>query len=193
MVDRLRQVQRRERLPVVYVTHSPAEAIASGDRLLLLESGEIVGEGPPLEVLASREGASGRLVGVRNVFRGILADHEGGSSRVSIVDGPDLIVPRIDRPSGSPVVVSVRADDILLALGEVSGLSARNIVSGVVDRLVPHGGEAEVVVNSGQVRWIVSVVAEAVSALALQPGVPVRMIIKARSCRIAPQADPGLS
>jgi ABC-type molybdate transport system ATPase subunit len=65
------------------------------------------------------------------------------------------------------------------------------VIPGRVDRIVPHDGEAEVVVASGGTRWIASVVAGAVAALALQPGVPVRMIVKARSCRVAPEAGPG--
>ncbi|RUL87524.1 molybdenum ABC transporter ATP-binding protein [Tautonia sociabilis] len=188
LVDRLRLLHRAEGVPVLYVTHSPTEAIALGDRLLLIESGRVIADGPPLDVLASRSGMG--LVGVRNVLRGVVAGHEGGSSRVAIDGGPELVVPRVDQPEGTAVVVSIRADDILLALGPVAGLSARNVLPGVVERLVPHGGEAEVVVGSGRVRWIVSVVAEAVSALALQPGVSVRMIIKARSCRVAAEDQP---
>ncbi|QDV34850.1 molybdenum ABC transporter ATP-binding protein [Tautonia plasticadhaerens] len=192
LVDRLRVVQRAEGLPVLYVTHSPAEAIALGDRLVLLDGGRIRAEGPPLDVLAGRSasGPGSRLEGVRNVFRGRVVGHEGGSTRVAIGGGPELVVPQVGGGGeGSSVVVSVRADDILLALGPVGGLSARNAIPGVVDRVVPHDGEAEVVVASGRTQWIVSVVAGAVSALALQPGVPVRMIVKARSCRVAAEAE----
>jgi molybdate transport system ATP-binding protein len=190
LVDRLRSVQRLEGVPMLYVTHSPSEAIALGDRLVLLDGGRISAEGPPLDVLAGRSGGGASLVGVRNVFRGEVVGHEGGSTRVAIPGGPGLIVPRVDREegTGSGVVVSIRADDILLATGPVAGLSARNVIPGKVDRIVPHDGEAEVVVASGQTQWIVSVVAGAVAALALQPGVPVRMIVKARSCRVAPEA-----
>ena len=104
---------------------------------------------------------------------------------MAIPGGPDLIVPKVDRPLGSLLVVTVGADEILLAVGPVSGLSARNVIQGVVARIVPHGTDAEVLVDVGSIRWIVSVVLGAVGALALQPGAPVRMIVKARSCRVA--------
>ena len=56
LLERLRAVQRAVAIPMLYVTHSPAEAIALGSRLFLLEEGRIVAEGPPLDVLAtSRE------------------------------------------------------------------------------------------------------------------------------------------
>ena len=53
LLDGLRAVQRAEGIPMLYVTHSPAEAIALGSRLFLLEEGRIVAEGPPLDVLSA--------------------------------------------------------------------------------------------------------------------------------------------
>ena len=52
LIERLRAVQRTLAIPMLYVTHSPAEAIALGSRLFLLEHGRIVAEGPPLDVLS---------------------------------------------------------------------------------------------------------------------------------------------
>ena len=184
LVERLRAVRAAEAIPCLYVTHSPAEAIALGSRLFLLEGGRIVDRGPPLDVLAARRGSL--LEGVRNVLRGVVESHapDGGETRVRLADGPALIVPYNGRPPGSALAVTVRADDILLARGPVGGLSARNVIAGVVDRVVPHGGEAEVIVKTGGVAWIVSVVGSAVEALGLAAGADVVLILKARSCHI---------
>ena len=57
LLERIRAVQRTEGIPMLYVTHSPAEAIALGSRLFLLEHGRIVAEGPPLDVLGAARGA----------------------------------------------------------------------------------------------------------------------------------------
>ena len=57
LLERIRAVQRAERIPMLYVTHSPAEAIALGSRLFLLDGGRIVAEGPPLEVLSTARSA----------------------------------------------------------------------------------------------------------------------------------------
>ena len=64
------------------------------------------------------------------------------------------------------------------------GLSARNQIAGVVERIIPHGPDAEAVVRTGRLSWIVSVVTPAVDQLALAPGTSIHMIIKARSCHI---------
>jgi len=187
LLDRLKAVGQAELIPVLYVTHALDEAIALGSRLFLLSGGRIVAEGPPLDVLASAgAGASVRWTSIRNVFPAAVEgqDAEGRESRVRIVDGPSLVVPHLDRPLGAPLAVQVRADDVVLARGPVGALSARNVIAGTVERVVRHGPDAEVVVRTGGVAWVVGVVASAVDGLGLIGGVEVRMIIKARSCHV---------
>ena len=187
LVERLRAVQAAESIPLLYVTHSPAEAVALGSTLFLLERGRIVAEGPPLEVLAaSRPGSLSGREGVRNVLP---ATTEGdpssdGESRLRVVDGPVLVVPSLRCAGGTRVAIEVMAEEILLARGPIAGLSARNVIAGVVERIVPHGTDAEVVVRTGGVAWIASVVASAVVELGLEQGASVHMIIKARSCHV---------
>src|SRR5262249_36668093 len=149
-----------------------AEAIALGQRLFLLDAGRIAARGAPLDVLArARTWPAARLDGVRNSFPAAVDGHADGEgeTRVRIADGPTLVIPYIDRPAGTPLTVGVRADDILLSRGPIEGLSARNVIPGTVERVVPHGHEAEVVIRTGGIAWIVSVVPPAVTALGLSP------------------------
>ncbi len=186
LLERLRIVQRAEDIPLLYVTHSPAEAIALGSRLFLLSAGTIIEEGSPLEVLARHTGAATHLEGVRNLFAAVIEGHapDGGETHLRVENGPSLVVPYEPREVGSRVFVEVRADEILLARGPLAGLSARNLIDGLVERIVPHGPEAEIVVRTEGVCWIASVVAPAVAALDLRPSAAVCLIVKARSCRV---------
>ena len=187
LIARLKAVQEAEAIPLLYVTHSPAEAIALGSRLFLLAGGRIVDRGAPIDVLtAPRAWPVAHLAGVHNTFLGSVADHapDGGETRVELAGGPTLILPDNGLPAGSPLTVAIRADDILLARGPIAGLSARNIVAGTVDRIAARGAEVEVLVRTGSLTWIVSLVAAAVADLRLQPGSDVQMIIKARSCHV---------
>lgn len=187
LIERLRTIQSAETLPMLYVTHSPAEAISLGSKLFLMAKGQIVDQGPPLDVLATSSlGEGSRLEGVRNLFRATVEDHarDGGETHVRLIDGPSLVVPFHDRPPGTRLAVEIRGDEILLAKGSIEGLSARNVIAGTVERIVPHGAEAEVLVRTGSVLWIVSVVAPAVTALTLAPGVAIHLVVKARSCLI---------
>jgi molybdate transport system ATP-binding protein len=189
MVRRLHEVQRALAIPVLYVTHSVAEAVALGSRLFLLERGKIVAEGPPLDVLAAArrpDDGSVPFEGVLNVFSGRVEEHapEHNATRLRLDEGPELIVGFLDQPAGSPVLVEIRADDILLARHPVVGLSARNQIPGLVERIVPRGPEAEAIIRTGGLTWIVSLVAPAVAQLELEPGAEVHMIVKARSCHV---------
>jgi molybdate transport system ATP-binding protein len=189
MVRRLRDVQRALSIPMLYVTHSVAEAVALGSRLFLLRGGTIVAEGPPLDVLAAARRADDGSIpfeGVLNVFAARIEDHapEHNATRLRLHDGPELVVGFLDRPEGSPLLVEIRADDILLSRHPVSGLSARNQIPGIVERIVPRGPEAEAVIRTGGLTWIVSLVAPAVAQLELAPGAAVQLIVKARSCHV---------
>jgi len=189
LLEHLRAVQRALAIPMLYVTHSPAEAIAVGSRLFLLDQGRIVAQGPPLDVLCvSRLAPAGTISweGVRNVFPARVIDHypEQGASRVELEAGPELIVPFLDRAQGSRLLIEVRADDILLARQPIGGLSARNQIPCTVERIIPHGPEAEAVVRTGGLTWIVSLVAPAVEQLELVPGTSLHLIVKARSCHV---------
>jgi molybdate transport system ATP-binding protein len=193
LIERLSAVQRALAIPVLFVTHNPAEAVTLATRLFFLAGGTIVDRGAPLDVLARQaHGAARTILGdVPNVFPASIEGHtdDGGATVLRLRDGPTLIVPFHDATRGTPLSVSVRADEILLARGTIEGLSARNLVAGTVERVVTHGLEAEVIVRTGGIVWIASVVAPAVGALGLAPGAAVRMIIKARSCHVRP-ADP---
>ncbi len=192
LMEQLRDVQQALAIPMLYVTHSPAEALALGSRLFRLEAGRIVAEGAPLDVLAKshREPAgSNTWEDVRNVFPARIADQSPstGASVLELEDGPELTVPFLDKPGGTRLLVAVRADDILLSRQRLSALSARNQVPGQVERIVHHGLEAEVIVRTGKLTWIVSVVDPALDQLDLSPGASVHLVIKARSCQILDQ------
>jgi molybdate transport system ATP-binding protein len=194
IMERLRTVQRAAAIPVLYVTHSPAESIALGSRLFLLQQGRIVAQGLPLDVLsAARQAPAGsiRWEGVRNVFPARVVDHspEQGATRLQLLEGPELTVPFLDRPAGIRLFVEIRADDILLAREPLGGLSARNQIPCTVERIIPHGPEAEAVVRTQGLTWIVSLVAPAVEQLELRSGSTVHMIVKARSCQVIDDGD----
>ena len=188
LLDRLKAIQQAEGIPFLYVTHAPDEAIALGDRLFLLSGGQIVADGPPLDILsADRPGMPFvRWGSIRNVFPAIIEGHdaEGRETRLRVVDGPLLIVPFLKNSVGDRLAIQVRADDVVLALGPVAAISARNVIAGTVDRVIRHGAEAEVLVRTGGVTWVVAVVAWAVESLGLIEGSEVRMIVKARSCHV---------
>lgn len=189
LIDRLKAVQRAEKIPILYVTHSPAEAISLGDVLFLLDGGRIAARGTPIEILGTLPNAgSADWDGVRNVFPATVErspDAIGDQATLlRLQNGPLLHVPSVGLTSGSRAIVEIPASDIILADGPVQGLSAQNILPGVVEKVIKHGAEAEVLVRTMEVAWIVSVVASTLERLEIAPGRSVSLIVKARSCRV---------
>jgi len=187
LIARLRDVQRSLEIPILYVTHSPAEAVMLGSRLFLMEAGTLRAQGPPLDVLGSALGEPlTHLEGIRNAFFAAIEGHapEQGITRLRLSGGPILSVPLLDRPSGTALEVAVRGDDILLATAAIGGLSAQNLIEGTVERIIPHGYEAEVLIRTGELTWVASVLTSAITRLGFSPGTCIFMIIKARSCHV---------
>jgi molybdate transport system ATP-binding protein len=186
LVARLRELLRREALPAVFVTHSAAEALALGTKIWRLEKGRVVDSGECLDVLAREPGA--RLDSLRNTFLGVVRGHrdEAMETLVELAGGPVVVVPRVGERGATKLWVSISADEIVLARGPHTDLSARNVLVGTVERVVRHGADAEVLVRLGETRWVVSVVSQAVDSLELQEGAAISLVAKARSFRVWP-------
>jgi molybdate transport system ATP-binding protein len=158
------------------VTHDPLEAFALADRVIVLEDGRIVQEGPPAAVTARpRSRWVADLAGV-NLFRGRA---DGG--RVSVAGGGDLVV--AEAIVGDVfAVVHPRAVTVLRARPEGS---PRNVWRGRVEEVDVEGMVARI-----RVATMPPIVAEvtmaAVAALALAPGEDVWVTVKATEIVLYP-------
>ncbi len=69
ILDDLRRWNEAHAVPILYVTHEREEVYALGDRVIVLESGRIVADGTPHEVLRRPQYESvAQLAGFENVF-----------------------------------------------------------------------------------------------------------------------------
>ena len=51
---------------------------------------------------------------------------------MQLQDGPVVTVPFLDRPANTLVDVEVLAEELLLARSPIGGLTARNVIAGVI-------------------------------------------------------------
>jgi molybdate transport system ATP-binding protein len=183
----LKMLNRELRLPVIYVTHSREEAMTLGERVIVFEHGRIVARGEPLNVFSAPVRASvARLTGVENIYPGRIAakNEAGGTMTVEIRDANgacQVEVPFGREGLGEQVKVAVPSGDILLALGEPHGTSARNRLRGRITMIEDKGTRTLVSVTSGVV-WRTSLTREAVNELELRPGKDVWLAFKTHSC-----------
>ena len=179
------ELQRKSKIPFLYVTHSPADAVRVGDSALILNAGRIVQEGKPAEVFnAPRDSAVSRAVGSENILAGRVQDHNEREG-ISVIDLGEcqLVISYIALPKNAPVTIGIRSDDIIVSRERIGQTSARNLLEGTIKHVVQDGPEADIVTACG-VDLKVRVTAQALDALDLKPGVKVYLLIKASSCHL---------
>lgn len=185
LLEEIVAAQRRTGIPFLYVTHSHAEAARVGEYMFVLHEGRVVQEGRPLEVFnAPQSVAVARAVGTENIFVGRVLEHNAGDGVTTIdLNGCRLKVPHNGLPTGQPVTVGVRSEDIIVSRQRVTQTSARNILKGTIKNIVRDTEETELVVACG-VDFKVSVTVGTVEAFRLQPGTTVYLLVKARACHL---------
>ncbi len=181
--------------PSLLVTHDPLEAMVLADRILVLEGGRVVQEGPPAAV-ARRPATEyvARLVGL-NLYTGAVVDRQSG--RVELDSGgvlfaaghdPDVDGARVLPLPGARMLVAVPPTAISVHTHAPDAGSARNVWTGRVAGLELLTDRVRVAVD-GAPDAIVDVTPAAVAELGLEPGRPVWLSAKATEVTAYP--DPG--
>ena len=189
IIDDLRQWNQAHRIPILYVTHSREEVFALGERVIVLDSGHIVAQGTPHEVItAPLQETVAQLVGFENIFDTIVESvhPERGTMfcRIAGDGGPVVLeTPLVRGGVGSTLRVGIRAGDILLATAPPVGLSARNVIPGRIASLE----QRDVIVSTRvkcRVEMEVHLTLAARDSLQLAPGKEVWLVIKTHSCHL---------
>ena len=169
-------------VPVLYVTHAVEEAARLASRVTVLAAGRAVAGGPIAEVLESLDFEPLGRFEASVVFTARVTGHdpEYGLTLLSH-HGQRIVMPMVEVVPGREVRLRVRARDIVLATRRPEGVSARNVIAGIVAGVTEEqdSAVAEVRVDIGGARLRARVTRHAVAELALRPGVRVYALIKA--------------
>jgi molybdate transport system ATP-binding protein len=187
ILDDLRRWNEAHSVPILYVTHEREEVYALGDRVIVLESGRIVADGTPHEVLRRPQYESvAQLAGFENMFDSeVESSHpEQGTMTCRIAEsGLTLEAPLTRVAKGSAVKLGIRAGDILVATEQPKSLSARNIISGRIISLRQQDATVIAEVDCGA-KFTVHLTPGACQSLTLQPGRQIWLVLKTYSCHI---------
>lgn len=161
----------------VIVTHEVLDALLLADRVIVMEGGRIVEEGPTREVLTRPRSTFGAGIAGLNLMRGSAV---GGSVRTadgSVVAG----MTEEPVPDGSAAVAVFSPSAVGVYVAAPAG-SPRNAFAATVRELEPRG--AQVRVRTDELSADVTL--PAVAELDLAPGTQVFLVVKASEVAIYP-------
>jgi molybdate transport system ATP-binding protein len=188
LVDDLRKWNQNHRIPILFVTHNGEEVFALGDEVIILDSGRIVAQGLPHEVMrVPRLETIAQLSGFENVFDiTVTALHESRGTMTCRVGKSEveLETPLVRADIGTRLRVGIRAGDLLLATEQPRGLSARNILPGTIKRLEQRDVIIAATIDCGGVEFEVHLTLAARDSLKLVDGKKVSIVGKTHSCHL---------
>ena len=183
----LGRVRDEFKIPMIYVTHNLTEVLTLADWVLMIQQGKLVAQGIPKEALRSAH-ALFQLTDdqFENVFTVSFIDsnRSTGTTQVCLASGTDLLIPYVERPAIPKFQIRVSADDILVATERPNGISAGNVLPGIIRTLEAFDGDVMLTVFAGD-EFFVRLTAAAVNRLKLTEQTQVFLIIKTRSFRVA--------
>ncbi|HEX6037481.1 molybdenum ABC transporter ATP-binding protein [Longimicrobium sp.] len=180
----LQRVQAEFAIPILLVSHDPVEVQALCEDLIVLREGRMIARGEPRAVLTDPAVFPlAETEGFENVLPAVVAATRDGTTQVRLGSagaGPALTVPRSTLPVGHPLLLSVPADEIVLALEPPAGLSARNAVPARVERVEAVGPIRLVTarVADDTPPLVIEVTDDARAELQLAPGTALYLLIK---------------
>jgi iron(III) transport system ATP-binding protein len=146
----IRRLHEEFRITTVYVTHDQAEAMATSDRIAVMNGGRMVQAGRPAEIFDHpRTRFVAEFVGKAN----ILAGRFDGDNRMQIHDGLGIrVTSNPDQPPRSgEASLCLRPHHIVLTAdeSEAASLARRdyNLFSGVIQRRIYFGESADYTVD----------------------------------------------
>ena len=181
----LRHVLERTGVPAVVVTHDRTEALALGDRLVVLAEGGVRQIGPVHEVFSAPVDAEvARVVGTENVLPARLVRRVDG---LAVVRAGEVELVAVDTGGlEDEAYACVRAEDVVLEPADGNLSSARNRLAGTVVARRDEGPLVRVTVECG-VRLVALVTRASAERLELAPGLRLCAAVKAPSVRIVPR------
>ncbi|MFZ5751620.1 MAG: molybdenum ABC transporter ATP-binding protein [Pseudomonadota bacterium] len=167
------------RVPILYVSHSPAEVARVATTVVALDAGRIARIGSAAEVLGDPllvpmgVRSAGAVIGAR-----LVRQHADGLSELD-AGGIRLFLPRVAAAPGATIRLRIAAHDVILSRDRPSGLSALNILPGTVETL--HAGDgpgAMVRIATAAGPVLARITRRSAEALGLAPGVAVHAVVK---------------
>jgi molybdate transport system ATP-binding protein len=177
-IERLRD---QGRVPIVLVSHSVAEIARLATSIVVLSEGRVVASGPAFDILRHTNlfmqtgvAEAGALIDAQ-----VLRHEDSFGLTVLQTKAGIVTVPRLTHPIGTGLRVRLRARDIMLSLQKPVGMSALNVLPGLISSIeAAEGPSVDVQIDCAGEGLVARVTRKSVAELGLMPGLPIYAIIK---------------
>lgn len=183
VLEALERVLAALPVPCLYVSHDLREAARLADRMLWLDAGRVVADGPVSQVLSDPRLPFAQEEDAESVIAGRIEAVDAGTGLASVAFDGGLLWIAASRSTvpGTPVRVRIRARDVSLALRRPEAISVLNILEGRVLEMADArsaASQALVRVDVGGCRLLSRVTRRSVAELGLAPGATVWALVK---------------
>lgn len=140
----LEQLHERLDIPVIYVSHSPAEVAQLADHLVLIDAGRVVASGPLNDMLTRTDLQPAQQEEASAVIEGHVSAHDTAYQLTQVtVPGGQFSVAHRELPIGHGVRVRILARDVSIALEQAKQSSITNILPARIVDITPSINTAQ--------------------------------------------------
>ncbi len=177
----IQRLRDERRVPIVYVSHALAEVARLATTLVLMSGGQAVATGPAADILGRVDlfPLTGR-VEAGTLVETTVAYHESDYA-LTVLDTPagPIRVPQIDAAPGTGARIRIHARDVTLALRRPEGVSALNVLPGIVAEIgLGDGSMVDLRLDCAGTTVIARLTRKSVAELRLTPGTAVYALFK---------------
>ena len=173
-------------IPMILVSHQPLEVQALCGEVIALKRGRVLKCGSAFEVLSDTV-VSDLSTPFENLIQGTVERHDGDVTHVQLkgCSSTSVAGPSSALNIGEACFFSVPSSDILLGIGDVSMISARNQIPGNVIEIQEGARQVRVMMQIGEYERPIAVdlTLGAIEELGIQIGVSATLLIKTNSFR----------
>ena len=182
----LYHIKQAFNIPILYVTHSIAEALTLADEAFLLADGCVIARGAPYELLTFPSALPiAQMVGVENILSlPVIASSEARGVTKLALGGQELLVAYTEAQAGELMPIAIRARDIIVATDPIRLISARNTLRGTIRQITGQDGRVVLSVEIEGHLLSVEITNDAREQLGLAEGMVCYFIIKANAINL---------
>jgi tungstate transport system ATP-binding protein len=183
LVQDLESILRQTKTTTLFATHDRQEALRLSDRIAVMNNGKILQMGLPEEVMCHPvDEFVASFVGVETILTGNVIRKDGGTFVASVLGKEIEAVGEVRL--GEEVILCIRPENVTLIPHAVRGTtSARNVLPGMIDRVISLGLYEKVQLNCG-FPIVAYVTHQSLENLSLKEGKPVLASFKATAIHV---------